>query len=69
MTKNNLESKKMLSFHEFCNYFGIDTPFVYIAIVDAYIQYEYDFTYSGYVSPDKYYSKKENEKTKGKKQA
>ena len=58
MTKDKEESEKMLSFHEFCNYFGIDTPFVYIAIVDAYIQYEFDFTNGGYVSPDKYYSKK-----------
>ena len=69
MTKNNEESEKMLSFQEFCNYFEIETPFVYIAIVDAYIQYEFDFSNGGYVSPDKYYSKKENEKTKGKKQA
>jgi hypothetical protein len=58
MAKNNEESEKMLSFNEFCNYFEVETPFVYIAIVDAYIQYEYDFTHGGYVSPDKYYSKK-----------
>ena len=58
MTKDNEESEKMLSFQEFCNYFDVEIPFVYIAIVDAYIQYEFDFTYSGYISPDKYYSKK-----------
>ena len=58
MVKYNEESEKMLSFGQFCNYFGIDTPFVYVPIVDAYIQYEFDFTHGGYVSPDKYYFKK-----------
>jgi len=58
MVKDSEKNDKMLSFQQFCNYFEIDTPFVYVSIVDAYIQYEHDFTHGGYVSPDKYYSKK-----------
>ena len=53
----NLKSEKMLSFDEFCQHFGIIKPDNYTPIVDAYIQYEFDFFHGGYVSPDNYFSK------------
>jgi len=51
------KSDKMLSFHDFCKYFGIDDSIVHIQLVNAYILYQNDFSRGGFVSPDNYYSK------------
>lgn len=53
----HLEVERMLSFEEFCQYFGIKKPNNYIPIVDAYIQYQFDFSHGGYVKPDNYFLK------------
>ena len=58
LPKKKAKSDKMLSFKKFCQHFGLVKPDGYAPIVDAYIQYEFDFFQGGYVSPDKYYSKK-----------
>ena len=58
MKTSQIKSKKMLSFEEFCQHFGLTNPDGYAPIVDAYIQYEFDFSHGGYVPPDNYYSKR-----------
>ena len=58
LLQKKTKSDKMLSFKKFCQHFGLVKPDSYAPIVDAYIQYEFDFYYGGYVLPDKYYSKK-----------
>ena len=57
LPKKKAKSDKMLSFKKFCQHFELVKPDGYAPIVDAYIQYEFDFYHGGYVSPDKYYSK------------
>lgn len=58
MESPNLNLEKMLSFGEFCKYFGIKKSDNYTPIVDAYIQYQSDFVYGGYVKPESYFLKK-----------
>src|ERR1035437_482116 len=58
LTREKTKSDKMLSFEQFCQHFGLVKPDGYAPILDAYIQYEFDFFHGGYVPPDKYYSKR-----------
>ena len=58
MKSSPVKSEKMLSFEEFCQHFGLPYPDSYAPIVDAYLQYEFDFSHGGYIPPDNYYSKR-----------
>ncbi len=58
MDSPNLNREKMLSFEEFCQHFGIRKSDNYTPIVDAYIQYQFDFFHGGYVKPDNYFIRK-----------
>ena len=58
LPQKKTKSGKMLSFKKFCKHFELIKPDGYAPIVDAYFQYEFDFSHGGYVPPDKYYSKR-----------
>lgn len=58
-----IAEEKMLTFEQFCAHFGEPKPEGYSEIGEAYLQYEYDFFYGGYVSADDYWrAKKQSNK-------